>query len=57
MAYPIGSEIRNAINNAWGDSQKYSCIATTAVVALGFPCIAIWKNVNVDKKQVPGTVF
>ncbi|KAJ5133204.1 Major facilitator superfamily domain general substrate transporter [Penicillium atrosanguineum] len=57
MAYPMGSEIRNAINLAWGDSQKYSCIATTAVVALGLPCIAIWKNVNVDKKQVPGVVL
>ncbi|KAJ5519236.1 Major facilitator superfamily domain general substrate transporter [Penicillium expansum] len=58
MNYPMGSEIRTAINLAWGDTQKYSCIATTAVVALGLPCIAIWRNVNVgDKKQVPGTVL
>lgn len=57
MTYPMGSEIRTAINIAWGDAQKYSCIATTAVVALGLPCIAIWRNVNVDKKQVPGTVL
>jgi hypothetical protein len=57
MEYPMGSEVRTAINNAWGDSQKYSCIATTVVVALGFPCIAIWRNLNVDKKQNKGVML
>ncbi|CAG8020304.1 unnamed protein product [Penicillium salamii] len=57
MTYPMGSEIRNAVNLAWGETQKFSCIATTAVVALGLPCIFIWRNINVDKKQVPGTVL
>ncbi|KAB8272193.1 major facilitator superfamily domain-containing protein [Aspergillus minisclerotigenes] len=57
MAYPMGSEVRTAINNAWGDSQKYSCIATTAVIALGFPCIAVWKNLNVDQKQNKGVML
>ncbi|KAJ5261337.1 Major facilitator superfamily domain general substrate transporter [Penicillium angulare] len=57
MEYPMGSEIRNAIDAAWGDSQKYICIVATAAVALGWPCIAIWRNVNVDKKQVPGVVL
>ncbi|CAG8089068.1 unnamed protein product [Penicillium olsonii] len=57
MGYPMGSEIRTAVNLAWGETQKYSCIATTAVVALGLPCIFVWRNINVDKKQVPGTVL
>ncbi|KAL2811218.1 putative siderochrome-iron transporter [Aspergillus cavernicola] len=57
MSYPMGSPVRTAINNAWGNSQKYSCIATTAVLALGFPCIAIWKNLNVDKKQNKGVML
>ncbi|KAF7593552.1 hypothetical protein BBP40_011280 [Aspergillus hancockii] len=57
MSYPMGSEVRTAINNAWGDSQKYNCIATTAVIALGFPCIAVWKNLNVDKKQNKGVML
>lgn len=57
MKYPLGSETRNAINNAWGESQKYSCIVTTAVLALGFPCIAIWKNLSVEKKQTKGVTL
>ncbi|KAE8381788.1 major facilitator superfamily domain-containing protein [Aspergillus bertholletiae] len=57
MQYPVGSAVRTVINNAWGDSQKYSCIATTAVVALGFPCIAIWRNLSVDKKQNKGVML
>ncbi|RAL17383.1 putative siderochrome-iron transporter [Aspergillus homomorphus CBS 101889] len=57
MEYPMGSEIRTAINSAWGDSQKYSCIATTAVIALGFPCILLWKNVSVDQKQNKGVML
>lgn len=57
MTYEMGSDVRTAINMAWGDTQKYSCIATTALVALGFPFIAIWKNINVDKKQVTGNVL
>ncbi|KAJ5526495.1 hypothetical protein N7513_010654 [Penicillium frequentans] len=57
MEYPMGSAIRNAINLAWGDAQMYICIVTTAAVALGLPCIAIWRNVSVDKKQVPGAVL
>lgn len=57
MTYEMGSPVRTAINLAWGDTQKYSCIATTALVALGFPFIAIWKNINVDRKQVSGNVL
>ncbi|KAF3388423.1 Siderophore iron transporter mirB [Penicillium rolfsii] len=53
MEYPMGSAIRTAINIAWGDAQMYTCIVTTAAVALGLPCIAIWKNISVDKKQQP----
>ncbi|RAH84956.1 MFS general substrate transporter [Aspergillus japonicus CBS 114.51] len=57
MEYPVGSEVRTAINFAWGESQKYSCIATTAVLVLGFPCILIWKNVSVDQRQNKGVML
>ncbi|KAI9043627.1 putative siderochrome-iron transporter [Aspergillus affinis] len=57
MKYPMGEQIRTAINDAWGDSQKYSCIATTAVLVLGFPCIMVWKNLSVDQKQNKGTML
>jgi MFS family permease len=57
MVYPPGSAVRNAINYAWIHSQKYECITATAVVVLAFPAIAMWKNYNVDRKQVKGTVI
>ncbi|PLB36607.1 putative siderochrome-iron transporter [Aspergillus candidus] len=55
--YPLGSATRDAINYAWGQSQMYGAIASTAFLALGIPAIAIWKNYNVDRKQNKGTVL
>jgi hypothetical protein len=57
MALPVGSPERNAAAYAWGWSQRQNCIASTAVLALGLPAIMLWKNINVDKKQVKGTVI
>lgn len=57
MAYPPGSATRDAINHAWATSQKYECIAATAILGLAFPAVAMWKNYSVDKKQVKGTVI
>jgi MFS family permease len=57
LMYPPGSDTREAINHAWADSQKYECIAAATVVVLAFPAIAVWKNYNVDRKQVKGTVI
>lgn len=57
LTYPPGSEVRNAINYAWAYSQKYECITAAALVVLAFPAIAIWKDYNVDKKQVKGVVI
>ena len=62
--YPGGSavqlthrETQDAINYAWAYSQKYECITAAALVVLAFPAITIWKDYNVDKKQVKGTVI
>lgn len=57
LAYPVGSETRDAINYAWGESQKYGAISATAVLVLGIPAIGIWKNYRVDKKQNKGTML
>ncbi|KAJ5131933.1 Major facilitator coppper-regulated transporter crmC [Penicillium atrosanguineum] len=57
LVYPPGSETRNAINYAWAYSQKYECITAACLVILAFPAIAMWKNYNVDRKQVKGTVI
>jgi MFS family permease len=57
LTYPPGSATRDAINYAWAYSQKYECITACALLALTFPAIAMWKNYNVDKKQVKGIVI
>lgn len=55
--YPMGGDIRNAINFAWGYSQRQGCIAATAVLILSIPAIGVWKNYNVDKRQNKGLVI
>lgn len=57
MTYDVGSDTRNAINYAWGRSQMYGSIAATALLTLGIPSIAVWRNYNVDKRQNKGTVI
>ncbi|KAI3054129.1 hypothetical protein CBS147353_11466 [Aspergillus niger] len=57
LTYPPGSAERDAINYAWAYSQKYECITAACLVVLAFPAIAVWKNHNLDKKQVKGIVI
>lgn len=57
LTYPVGGAIRTAIDSAWGYYQKQSCIAATAILVLAIPCIAVWKNYNVDKKQNKGVLI
>ncbi|KAM5360907.1 hypothetical protein ACJA88_014665 [Fusarium oxysporum] len=57
LLYPPGTATRDAINYAWGYSQKYNCISATAILVLAIPCIAVWKNYNVDKAQNKGTLI
>ncbi|KAL1849382.1 hypothetical protein VTK73DRAFT_9888 [Phialemonium thermophilum] len=57
LQYPVGSATRDAINYAWGYSQRYNCISATAVLALAFPMIAMWKNYNVDRRQNKGVLI
>ncbi|POS68781.1 siderophore iron transporter [Diaporthe helianthi] len=55
--YPVGTTVRTAIDYAWGYYQKQSCIAATAILVLGIPSIAVWKNYNVDRKQNKGVLI
>ncbi|KAJ5915846.1 hypothetical protein N7454_010987 [Penicillium verhagenii] len=57
LTYPVGSPVREAAAYAWGYSQRMNCIASTCILILGIPAILLWKNFNVDKKQVKGTVI
>ncbi|CAK7274857.1 hypothetical protein SEPCBS57363_006378 [Sporothrix epigloea] len=57
MMYPVGSATRDAINLAYGETQKILCIVAAAVMVLAFPAIYIWKDYRIDRKQVKGNVF
>lgn len=56
-SYPWGSPTRDAINRAYGDTQKLMLIASTAFLAIAIVSVAIWRNIYVkDIKQVRGRV-
>ncbi|KAI9929433.1 hypothetical protein ASPWEDRAFT_51976 [Aspergillus wentii DTO 134E9] len=57
LDYPVGSPIRTAIMSAYGTYMKYGCISAVAVMSLGIPCIAAWRNYRVDKKQNKGEMM
>ncbi|KAL5362865.1 major facilitator superfamily domain-containing protein [Aspergillus floccosus] len=57
LEYPVGSPIRLAINEAYGEYMKYACITATGLMALGIPAIAVWRNFRVDKKQNKGEMM
>ncbi|KAL4920363.1 major facilitator superfamily domain-containing protein [Aspergillus aurantiobrunneus] len=57
QSYAMGTPARDAINYAWGRSQMYGSIAATALLVLGIPAIAVWRNFNVDKKQNKGVLI
>jgi hypothetical protein len=56
--YPMGSEIRTAIMNAYAESQKNLVIAGTAIMALALVWTLMIKNTNLAKvEQVKGVLF
>lgn len=57
ILYPVGSPTRDAINYAWGYSQKYGAIAATCVAILLIPGVGMWKDYRVNKQQNKGTLF
>ncbi|KAJ5902239.1 Siderochrome iron transporter 2 [Penicillium taxi] len=54
--YPVGSELRDATVYAWGYAQRMNCIASTCLLILLIPAVAVWKNYDVSKKQNKGTM-
>ncbi|KAJ9616886.1 MFS siderochrome iron transporter 1 [Cladophialophora chaetospira] len=56
-SYAWGSPTRDAINRAYGDTQRLMLIASTAFLALAVVAVAAWRNIYVkDIKQVRGRV-
>jgi len=57
MSYPLGSPTRDAINRAYGEAQKMMLIGATAIMAIAFVSVAVWRDIRVkDFKQVKGRV-
>ncbi|KAK3690258.1 major facilitator superfamily domain-containing protein [Podospora appendiculata] len=58
MSYERGTPTRDAINQAYGDAQKYMLIAATVVQVISFVSVAMWRDIKVkDFKQVKGNVI
>ncbi|KAJ4256072.1 hypothetical protein NW762_009147 [Fusarium torreyae] len=58
LSFPVGSETRLAIQQAYGDAQMRLLAAGTGVWVLGILGVLMWRNVNViDIKQLKGHVW
>lgn len=57
-SYPVGSATRNAIDQAYGDSQRIMLIAAVCFVFFGWFFVLIWRDINVKgRKNVRGLVI
>ena len=53
LSYEWGSPEREGIIQAYSVSQRYMCIAATAVLAFAFFCVLMWKDIKVKDFQRP----
>ncbi|KAF7556274.1 hypothetical protein G7Z17_g1559 [Cylindrodendrum hubeiense] len=57
-SYAIGSPTRDAINKAYGDTQRLMLIAATCLYSITLVSVIMWKDINVKKiHQVKGMVW
>ncbi|KAF2801820.1 siderophore iron transporter mirB [Mytilinidion resinicola] len=57
LSYPVGSPIRIAIQQAYGEAQRYMLIGGSTVLVLSIVSVAVWRDIQVkDFKQVKGLV-
>jgi hypothetical protein len=52
-----GTVEREAVDYAWGETQRFGGVAAVSVLVLAIPAIAVWKNYYVGKQQNKGTVI
>lgn len=58
LSHPVGSPTRIAIQQAYGDAQKYLFIAATVAWAFGIIGTLVWQNIDLRSiKQTKGRVF
>ncbi|KAJ8069565.1 hypothetical protein OCU04_000006 [Sclerotinia nivalis] len=57
-SYPIGSETRTAINQAYGDAQKLMLICATCLYSVTLVSTMLWRDINVKEiKQIKGRIW
>lgn len=57
MTYSMGSDIRNGINEAYGQSQRYMLITSVCLIAGALACACMWRDIKLKTiKQVRGNV-
>ncbi|KZM23287.1 MFS siderochrome iron transporter 1 [Ascochyta rabiei] len=58
LSYPKGTPTRYAIEQAYGESQKYMAVASTAILVVAIGGVLMWRDINVKNfKQVKGRVL
>lgn len=56
-SYPLGSDIRNGISQAYSTSQRYMLITSVCFIVCGWVCTWFWRDIKLRTvKQVKGTV-
>lgn len=50
-SYPVGSPTRIAIDQSYGETQKYMLIAATCIYSISLFSVAMWENVDVKKMK------
>jgi MFS family permease len=57
-SYPPGSATRDAINQAYGDTQRLMLITATCLYSITITSVLMWKNINVKNiEQVKGMIW
>ncbi|OAA45615.1 Major facilitator superfamily domain, general substrate transporter [Metarhizium rileyi] len=57
IAYPVGSDMRNGISEAYSQTQRYMLITSVCLLVVGWGCTWLWRDIKLNKiKQVSGTV-
>lgn len=58
LSYEEGSPEREAINRAYGETQRYMLITSICFVACAYVCVFLWRDIEVKNlKQVKGRVI
>lgn len=53
LSYPLGSPGRDAIIRAYGETQRYLCIASTAVLIIASVAVLMWRDISVRDFRKP----